>query len=452
MADPADLHAYPLLGSLEDGCELRSSEHISSLIWHLLPEHCLERVLLFLPARSICRLRLVCKQWRRLLSSGKFFQEKAKVAPLPPLICTLRHVDVKKKEGPPQHCLPITAPRPYRWDLSFIRKEFWDSIPKEKGMGAWSLDDFVDCVDGLLCITRKSARGLHMIVVNPATRTFRLLPKVPPAFHTRGLRSARLTLDEPFGTAFTLTWHVQVFKRVLTWIVGSYSSHTNTWTVCEDVVEKCWAGEDSEVCNGCFVQLVRLDFNSFNCVLYSFDTGRFVRTGQASTPRIAVKGLPRRGTYETEWSLLDHGGSMFLIAQVLVNPGQVMRGLEIWKLDLCSLKYEQVGTIPSVFIDLLLSSGGRTNSYPLTLKAMSSIGDYVCLVMSTDPETSRNVHADGELKHVLGFNVPNRSWQLLYEESEDENRLIPLPPGLSYKSRTILPAYPFINPNFHVFL
>lgn len=184
-----------------------------------------EKVLLHLPAKTICRFRSVCKEWNHWLTSpflahlqsysfreisGFFFQ----IPHIIPGFISLNH----SSYGVPSPTLGF--------------------LPEEVTLSA--------TCNGLLCCKSRFAYDSKYYICNPANKEWKMLPK-PTLYH--GLNSAVALSFEPsvfnFSAHFDLVCAVP-FSDTPVIYFEIYSSRSNSWRVSQT---ECW-DPDALVLNG----------------------------------------------------------------------------------------------------------------------------------------------------------------------------------------------------------
>lgn len=151
--------------------ESSSSNNMDPRIWSMLPLKLISRVLAFLPLPSFFRLRVVCKHWYRLMFSDSFLEV----------------------------CGEVSPPRP--WFLLFRRGIWTEGFLYDPFSKTWFKISFAflpprftvaASSGGLLCWVPEEAGCKTMIICNPLTENFMLLP---PTMKERFVPSVGLVMD-----------------------------------------------------------------------------------------------------------------------------------------------------------------------------------------------------------------------------------------------------------------
>lgn len=144
-----------LLQSGEGEVEEELNMRMDPRIWSMLPQKIIERILAFLPLVTFCRLRVVCKQWYRLLFSDSFLELCGEVSPPRPWFLLFRKgVWTEGFLYDPFSC------RWFKLSFTFLPPRF--TVAASSG--------------GLLCCIPDDPGSKTIIICNPLTENFSLLP------------------------------------------------------------------------------------------------------------------------------------------------------------------------------------------------------------------------------------------------------------------------------------
>lgn len=150
-------------------------------LWCRMPEDLLWRVVVLLPATKHFQLQLVSRQWRQVLTSTDFRKQvvATTAARSRPGAADQQRVICGVCVGSDSNCGSSSSKmvKIVDIDLSFVPNRFWIS------------DSYivVAAADGLVCICNGDSRDEEDLepkddrfcVINPLTRTFKVLPEVP---------------------------------------------------------------------------------------------------------------------------------------------------------------------------------------------------------------------------------------------------------------------------------
>ncbi|CAL5083811.1 unnamed protein product [Urochloa decumbens] len=125
----------------------------------VLPTDALHEVLLRIPAKALCRLRLVCRSWRSLTSDPRFARAHSARHPLF-VGLNLREAEV--------HIVDLYSGN--------IVKRFYSANMAERVNGIGDLSMHLSTQAGLVCVSTRMNGGDRDIVLNPATGAVNILP------------------------------------------------------------------------------------------------------------------------------------------------------------------------------------------------------------------------------------------------------------------------------------
>lgn len=168
-----------------DGCKAATGK-MDPEIWSRLPEEQLLDVLARLPTNYIPRLREVCKKWKYLLVAKRFTD---RITSVPTSQTPFLLVCIKDYQA-------IAAYNPAR--------KAWREIVLWKQSPAFQIHCLRATGGGLLCFKgnrgeRRSddVREIRLLVCNPFTKRWRILPALPPGIRTSGCVNVIVLENEP---------------------------------------------------------------------------------------------------------------------------------------------------------------------------------------------------------------------------------------------------------------
>jgi hypothetical protein len=189
-------------------------------IWSKLPQEQLLDVLARLPTTAIPRLREVCKKWKELLVAKHFTDRIVAVRQSQTpflLVCIKRY-----------QAIAAFNPALKEWRELFI----WKKSP------VFQIHCLRATGGGLLLFKgnmgkRKAvddAGSIRLLVCNPITKLWRILPSLPPGIRTSGCVNVIVLEDEPnqFKILFTQIHHHSHHQRRLAGTL--YDSANDSWT------------------------------------------------------------------------------------------------------------------------------------------------------------------------------------------------------------------------------
>ncbi|XP_024398239.1 F-box only protein 6 [Physcomitrium patens] len=192
-------------------------------VWSKLPQEMLLDVLARLPYNRITKFREVCKKWKELLNAKHF---------------TDRIVSIRKSQTPllvvcvkRYHAIMAYDPTIKEWQEIFI----WKKPPNFQIHCLRAAGGGLLCFKGNLGERKTVDEGAtRLLVVNPITKLWRILPSLPSGIRAAGCVNLVVLENEPnrFKILF-MQIHCNLHQRRL---VGTlYDSAADLWTTyCED--------------------------------------------------------------------------------------------------------------------------------------------------------------------------------------------------------------------------
>ncbi|GLJ53795.1 hypothetical protein SUGI_1148100 [Cryptomeria japonica] len=127
--------------------------------WYNLPEEVVEMVFAYLPISEVFKLRLVCKQWKSILTSKSFMELWTNLSPPNPWFLVYHSSDVLSAYDP---CYST-----------------WTNMPVYERCVLDSRQVLLMAsAGGLLCFRNRNAEYPTLIVCNPLTKTHKVLPEM----------------------------------------------------------------------------------------------------------------------------------------------------------------------------------------------------------------------------------------------------------------------------------
>ncbi|BBN01455.1 hypothetical protein MPTK1_2g07520 [Marchantia polymorpha subsp. ruderalis] len=394
------MNLWMLLGSLQEqqgSTESRSSNSrsMNSSLWSRLPKEVLEKVLMQLPPVTQFRLRAVSKEWRARLSSVEFLRLSASSsAPssAPPMLCGLDHRILLGNETSDtladinvEDAARCTIWKNHELDLSFLPAELYDS--------PWDLDHYL-CADGLWYYNYRKSNEVGTCVLNPMTRTWRILPKLLLENLWIAAEDTHLKLEvvnkcnENLQLEFTVRYafYDTGTGRLLVFV---YSSLSDDWK-CIPMVDTIPTSKATiwvALYFCCGMLYLFHDRGQF-VTTHSLEDGKLLRTGSLEFPWPSIVSPDKWGTdaLELELSVLELDDREIFGVTSFHEEVQT----QIWKLDHSTLAWERFSTMPKGLHESLVESAGKVNGrFPDLSQLNDAVGEFITLRFCFEyPESS----------------------------------------------------------------
>ncbi|KAI4371571.1 hypothetical protein MLD38_019788 [Melastoma candidum] len=223
-----DVHDLDLFSELSDkGNWVPTSVSMDSI----LPDHLLERILVYLPVASLFRASSVCKRWHDIVTSSRFSRSLSHVLPHKPWYFMFTSSD-----EPTGYAYDPVFKKWYSIDLPCIRTSNW----------------FISSSHGLVSFMDNDSRS-ELFVCNPITRWWRRLTDLPDSCFSDYNALAMSVSRVSQGYTISIVKSKQVPGDFSRWdlSIHIYDSETMIWVASFMEVLTGWrAGNESVICGG----------------------------------------------------------------------------------------------------------------------------------------------------------------------------------------------------------
>ncbi|KAL2654280.1 hypothetical protein R1flu_022408 [Riccia fluitans] len=421
-------------GKQKKGNSVRKSR---ASVWSKLSADLLESVLIRLPYKSQVRFQSVCREWRDTLSSTRFAHQTAALeASTLPLICTFEYLGPNREEPDvygPQEYIPDGA-----LELAETLHNAYSKSHQRKIHGmdlsfapSWIIGNRMTATrDGILlsfsktslrCSGPSSGHG-GMCLLNPFTRTWRELPKIPSG-------ASELFWTDDVMVDRKLPSH---YKAVVLmgagdgnqWSVYQFSSRTDEWRVTAgDVpadIPLDAIGRRYRYLSQAYLFTEDLLYiwrgnPSGDLLIHSLNDGSLVSMSTVGYPELSADTMNWRflKVHLVEYDGEIYGGWL-LSGWRPRHPG-FMFGIS--KLDTKSMKWGELALLPMETLECKLGALERSELETgmdyrprewkfYEHKAVVVLGDYICVNITSD-HGSKGVN----IQYVGGYHIPSSSWQ-----------------------------------------
>ncbi|XP_024386728.1 F-box/kelch-repeat protein At5g15710 [Physcomitrium patens] len=279
----------------------RKGSVLDAKIWNKLPEELLERVLLYVPLKSLVRFRCVCKKWNIYVLEDTFTDLREQVSPQRPWIV-----------------MTSTRDSMFAYDSGLGT---WHDVPIP--FNAYSLH-VVAAAGGLLCFSNAWFHWPIMFVCNPMTQKWRQLPRM----NTWMISTVGMAYDDATAT-FTVLVCGRLEDHIM--ITEVYDSKSDVWTLSGTPFSaRKYGGDISLWCDGIFYCLT-YPFSTLCLLSYDLSQGTWCEVPiRMPSPIMSPALVESRGT------LLLVGGL----------EEQELFGIQIWKLDTVKQEWQELERMP----------------------------------------------------------------------------------------------------------
>ena len=306
---------------------IRSSNSITATYnWEKLPDELTEKVFSHLSVLAISESRCVCKKWHRILSSPTFLKLWARSRKT-----IISHREEESWFLVYKNCHGVASFSP--------NSSKWRSIPL---FARCCLDpknvNLVASSGGLLCFRTRNTEQTNLVICNPVTNQTKTLPSM---LQIRYIDIVGMVFHRS-SNAYQILVTGAIESVAPYSITEVYDSATGCWDHhCSSEQEflQFWCEVHAIWCNG-----------SFYCLTMPISSTRGFR--------ILVHDMVQR-----KWcdlgvempskdlrcpSLLSCLGKLLLAGKIVVNRS--MKNVCIWELDLCTRKWKEIASMPSLLI------------------------------------------------------------------------------------------------------
>ncbi|URE25563.1 F-box kelch-repeat protein [Musa troglodytarum] len=261
-------------------------------IWALLPEDLLMEVLARVPPFLIFRLRSVCRRWNSILHDCSFLASHSQVPSHGPCLLTFW------KNSQAHQCSVFSLPLKTWYKIPFVFLPDW---------AFW----LVGSSGGLVCFSGYDGLSFRMLVCNPLTQTWRVLP----GMHYNQQRQLILVTDK-VDRSFKVIATSDIYgNRTLPTEV--YDSKLDSWSVHQVMPAVNLCSSKMAFCDS---RLYLETLSPLGLMMYRVDTGQWEHI-PAKFPRSLLDGYLVAGAQKR----------LFLVGRIgLYSTLQSMR---IWELD-----------------------------------------------------------------------------------------------------------------------
>ncbi|CAI8591982.1 unnamed protein product [Vicia faba] len=294
-------------------------------IWAMLPEDLLHEILARIPPFLIFRLRLVCKRWNSLLQDSSFFKFHSSVPSDGP--CVLSFC---KSSLIPQ-CSVYSLPLKAWYRMSFTFLPHW---------AIW----LVGSSGGLVCFSGCEGSVFCILVCNPLTQTWRILPSM----HFNQQRQLIMVVDRSDRSFKVIATNDICSDKSLPTEI--YDSKEDRWSVhqtmpasnlCSSKMAYCDSRLYLETLSPLGLMMYRLDINSWEHIPARF-------------PRSLLDGYLVAGTQKR----------LFLVGRIGLYS--TLQSIKIWELDHAKILWVEISRMPPKnFRSLLRLSAERFECFGL---------------------------------------------------------------------------------------
>ncbi|KAJ7527282.1 hypothetical protein O6H91_16G046500 [Diphasiastrum complanatum] len=280
-------------------------------IWSNLPQDILVRVLVFLPLKSLLRLRCVCKRWNYLVDLPRFVTIRAEIAYQDPWLLMFKRQDYRVCRA-----FDESSRKWHRLALSFLPCKVTDAIATAAGLLCFGTED-----------------PAILIVCNPLTKNWKVLPPM----RCEGSRGViGLMVDRKMNTYSIIA--ARHFSHEYDMKTEVYDSRQNNWKVTGDLPPKTLLRRDTVYWNGV---LYLLTAEPFTLLAYDFAKGTWSKVPAS---------LPGSLTFS---SLIVSHNVLFLAGGIGRNG--ISKFICIWRLEVARMEWKEVHRMPDMICKRFLA-------------------------------------------------------------------------------------------------
>ncbi|CAL9758720.1 unnamed protein product [Musa acuminata subsp. burmannicoides] len=282
-------------------------------IWALLPEDLLMEVLARVPPFLIFRLRSVCRRWNSILQDRSFLTSHSQVPSHGPCLLTFW------KNSQAHQCSVFSLPLKTWYKIPFVFLPDW---------AFW----LVGSSGGLVCFSGYDGLSFRMLVCNPLTQAWRVLP----GMHYNQQRQLILVTDK-VDRSFKVIATSDIYgNRTLPTEV--YDSKLDGWSVHQVMPAVNLCSSKMAFCDS---RLYLETLSPLGLMMYRVDTGQWEHI-PAKFPRSLLDGYLVAGAQKR----------LFLVGRIgLYSTLQSMR---IWELDHAKTVWVEISRMPPKYFRALL--------------------------------------------------------------------------------------------------
>lgn len=282
-------------------------------IWALLPEDLLNEIIVRMPPFYVFRLRSVCRRWNSILRDGSFLKFHSQVPSHGPCLLTFW----KNSQSP--RCWIFSVPLKSWFKIPFSFLPHWTS---------W----LVGSSGGLVCLSGLDGLTFKIVMCNPLTQDWRILPLM----HYNNQRQLLMIADRKDKSFKVIAASDINGDRTLPTEV--YDSKTNTWSLrgVMPAVNLC-----SSKMAFCDSRLYLETLSPLGLMVYQLEKGSWEHI-PAKFPRSLLDDYLVAGTQKR----------LFLVGRMGLYS--TFQNIKIWELDHAKTLWIEVGRMPHKYFRTLL--------------------------------------------------------------------------------------------------
>ncbi|CAA6670093.1 unnamed protein product [Spirodela intermedia] len=290
---------------------IQADVHMEHDIWAKLPDDLLSEVLARIPPFLLFRMRSVCRRWNSILNDNSFLKFHSQVPSHGPCLLTLW------RNSQTHHCSVFSLPL-----------KTWYKIPSGF-LPHWAFF-LVGSSGGLICLSGFDGLLFRIIVCNPLTQEWRLLPMM----HYNQQRQLILVVDR-MDRSFKVIAASDVYEPLPTEV---YDSKLDSWSLNQIMPAVSVCSSKMAFCDS---RLYLETLSPLGMMMYRIDTGCWEHI-PAKFPRSLLDGYLVAGSHKR----------LFLVGRIgLYSTLQSMR---IWELDHVRTVWVEINRMPPKYFRALL--------------------------------------------------------------------------------------------------
>lgn len=293
---------------------IHSDIHMEDHIWALLPEDLLMEVLARVPPFLIFRLMPVCRRWNSILQDRSFLAAHSRVPSHGPCLLTFW------KSSQAYQCSVFSLPLKTWYKIPFGFLPDW---------AFW----LVGSSGGLLCLSGYDGLDFKILVCNPLTQTWKVLPSM----HHNQQRQLTLVVDQ-VDHAFKVIATGGDILGDQTLPTEVYYSRLDSWSVHQVMPAVTLCSSKIAFCDS---RLYLETLSPLGLMMYRVDMGRWEHI-PAKFPRSLLDGYLVAGAKKR----------LFLVGRI--GLFSTLQSIRIWELDHAKTAWVEISRMPPKYFRALL--------------------------------------------------------------------------------------------------